>query len=215
MITTRFGDVVVVTMNSGRIGMVAKGGGRMGAGGAVTQVAPLGVASFSTGMGKGLREPCSPFRECIVFGAELNVPDADDWNCAPIVVDPATSFNLSGLEVNHEVVVALLTARSLPAGSNYGVVHTWRRSRDNQILYTYSYTIADPGDYGYASWAWVYVYSYIGYVSHEIHEDGGYSVILLLMGGEEFYSRTFNFTITGVGEVTYEFTIGTPSVVAA
>ncbi|GAI92474.1 unnamed protein product, partial [marine sediment metagenome] len=39
------------------------------------------MASYSYGLAKGLREPCSPYREAYYFGAELNKPSADGWNC--------------------------------------------------------------------------------------------------------------------------------------
>ncbi len=152
--------------------------------------------SFSTGMGKGLSEPCSPYRTAYVFGAELNAVYFSS-NCPPSIMDPTTSFDLSSITPNHEVVVALLDGYYLPSGSSYLVQFKWYRARDAALLYTFSYTIPDPGSYGYGYWSWYYVYSYIGYVSWEIWENGGYYVDITVTGGTYYSTRT-NFTISGV-----------------
>ena len=154
--------------------------GAGGAGGTVLDVGAL--TSFSTGLGKGLTEPCSPYRLMTVFGAELNVPDANNWNCAPNIVGPTAKFDVSTITPGHEVVVALLVLRNLPAGKSYVAGSQWYRDRDNKLLYNSMYTIPDPAGYGYTYWAWYYIYSYIGFVTWEIYEDGNYHVDLFLDG---------------------------------
>ena len=176
------------------------GGGGPGFIGLVEQ--PPGVAHieayYTYGMGKGLSEPCSPYREANVFGAPLNIPNASNWNCVPQIIEPTSSFDLSLITPYHEVVVALLAGHDLPAGASYSVHQRWYRDRDGQLLFDFAYTIPDPGDYGYTSWLWYYVYSYIGYVPWEIWENGGYHVVLTLSGGGQSFSQTLNFTVTGI-----------------
>lgn len=158
-------------------------------------IKPLGVvplASYGIGMGKGLKEPCSPYREAYVFGAELNVPNASGWNCLPEVVDATKLFNLASIPPYQEVVVAILYVTNLYSGLS--VRHKWYRGRDGKLLFAWASTIPDPGIYGYSYWAWYYVYSYIGYVPWEIWEDGYYHVDLT--AGR--FSRRLNFSVTGV-----------------
>lgn len=171
-------------------------GARGGVAGLGARIGPLGVmplASYATNIGKGLREPCSPYREAYVFGAELNVPDANNWNCVPATIEPTTSFDLSAITPNHEVVVALLVDYNLSSAAT--VHHRWYRDRDEKLLFDFAYDIPDPGSYGYDYWAWFYVYSYIGYVPWEIYENGNYHVDLTVVGG---FSKTLNFAVTGI-----------------
>ena len=145
------------------------------------------AATFGFGLGKGLREPCAPFRECMVFGAELGAPNADWWNCKPTIIEPTTSFDLSPLEPDHEVCVALSTFTNFNGPLN--VTHRWYRNRDNQFLFEFIYPIPS------GAWAWFYVYSYIGYVPQEIWEEGEYHVTISTDGSEV---KTINFTVIGI-----------------
>jgi len=139
-------------------------------------------------IGKGLREPCSPNRTAYVFGAELNVPNADNWNCLPEIVDPTTTFDLSTITINHEVAVTLANFTNLSSGGR--VTFTWYRSRDNKVLYTFNYDIPNPA----TSWLWYYVYSYLGYVDWEISENGDYYVTISSPWG----TQTLNFSVIGI-----------------
>lgn len=176
-------------------GKKMKRGGYGGAGAQVGLPEAVPLVSYASGMGKGLREPCSPYRQAYFFGAELNVPNADDWNCVPEIMDPTTSFDLSGIEPNHEVVVALLVVYNIPAGASHNVRFKWYRDRDSKLLFDFAYTIPNPGSYGYDSWAWYYVYSYIGYVSGEIYENGDYHVDILWDGT---LLQRIGFTVSGI-----------------
>ena len=146
-------------------------------------------------MGKGLEEPCSPYREAYVFGAELNVPNASGWNCFPEVVDATSLFDLSLITPYHEVVVAILYASDLPGGRSYDVHHKWYWDRDAKLLFDFACTIPDPWNYGWDYWSWYYVYSYIGYVPWEIWENGDYHVDLIVTGRS---SQTLNFAVIGI-----------------
>lgn len=146
--------------------------------------------SFLHGLGKGLREPCSPNRATNVFGAELNSPNADNWNCLPAVVNPTTSFNLSLISPGQEVVVALLGVYGAVEGA-YHVTYRWYRDRDNKLLFQYAFDWVAPRG------GWFYCYSFIGYVPWEISENGAYSVDISVTGAETF-SRSTSFTISGI-----------------
>ena len=149
-------------------------------------------------LGKGLKESCSPYREAYFFGADLNVPSADNWNCLPGIVEYATTFNLSSITKNHEVVVALLNVTDR-IYSQVNTVFTWYRKRDNKKLFQYEHITPSPKDYGYDYWRGSYNYSYIGWVDWEINENGGYYVTINATGGAT-YSKRIDFTITGIGE---------------
>ena len=150
-------------------------------------------------LSKGLSEPCSPYRKAYYFGAELNVPNADNWNCLPSVVDPGWTFDLSSITTNHEVCVALLSITDR-IYSETPVVMSWYRTRDNKLLFRFAYTIPSPAASGYAYWAWWYVYSYIGYCDWEIIENGDYYVRIVAAGGVT-YDKRVDFTITGIPEL--------------
>jgi len=150
------------------------------------------MASYSYGLAKGLREPCSPYREAYYFGAPLNEPSADGWNCLPELVSQTTSFNLSTIPKGREVLVALLKVQNTPEGRLYFKAE-WYRNRDNKLLFTqpWSYTAREGG--------WVYFYAYLGYVDWEINENGGHRVEFTV-SGELDYFKVIQFTIAGIPE---------------
>ena len=150
----------------------------------------MSVVTYS--LGKGLREPCSPFREAYVFGAMLNDVHADGWNCLPVIVDPATTYDLSTIIINHEVLVALANL-SNPTPGAYNFQWKWIRERDNKTI---------------AEWPWpvtigagqnLYGFCVIGWTNWEISENGAYRCELAITGAET-HSHTFNFTVTGIPE---------------
>jgi hypothetical protein len=145
-------------------------------------------------IGKGLKEPCPPYRSAYVFGADLNKVDANDWNCVAQIVDPTTFFDLSYITKNHEVVVALYVVSNLHSAST--ITFKWYRKRDSKLLYTLKYDIPDPRAHGYGYWAWYYVYSYIGWVDWEISENGEYYV--KITDSAKGTSRTINFLVAGI-----------------
>lgn len=165
---------------------------------ATAGLVPTADMSFSVDMGKGLREPCDPFRTAPVFSAELNSPDANNWNCLPEVMVPTRLFDLSSVTSYHELVVAIIWMHNLPAGQSYTVTHRWYRGVDNQFMFGYGYFIADPGDYGYNLWEWAYVYSYVGYVPWEIWDNGAYYTIITVERGLQSYSYRLDYVIEGL-----------------
>ena len=171
-----------------------EGGSVGGSGRALRGLGPVGLASFSCNMGKGLKEPCSPYREAYVFGAELNTPDANNWNCLPQVVDATNSFDLSLITPYHEVVVGIINGANLTTGLTVNC--KWYRDRDNKLLFEFNYEIPSPQSYGYDYWLWYYVYTYIGYVPWEIWENGAYHLDFVAGG----FSKRLNFTVTGIEE---------------
>jgi len=150
------------------------------------------MASFRYGLAKGLREPCSPYREAYYFGAELNKPSADGWNCLPELVSETHSFDLSTIPEGREVVVALLNVTNTPEGRLYFKAE-WYRNRDNALLFT------QPWSYTARAGGWVYFYAYLGRVSWEINENGGYRVELTVSGAASF-SHVLQLTISGFPE---------------
>ncbi len=148
--------------------------------------------AFKYGIGKGLREPCSPYREAYFFGAELNEPSAAGWNCIPAIVGSTTSFDLSTISENHEVVVALLGVTSTREGT-YTVTFRWYRQRDNKVLYSYSWSRFSRSGEG------LFVYSYIGWTNNEISENGDYYVDIEVSGIES-YTKTIQFSVIGIPE---------------
>lgn len=172
---------------------VGAGGGLAGLGARIWPLGVVPLASYGANMGKGLEEPCSPYRTAYVFGAELNVPNANNWNCFPEVIDATRLFDLSAITPYHEVVVAILYASNLTQSCD--VRHRWYRDRDGKLLFDFAHTIPDPRSYGYDYWLWYYVYSYIGYVPWEIWKNGDYHVDLVVTGR---FSQTLNFAVTGI-----------------
>lgn len=155
-------------------------------------------ASWGSNIGKGLEESCSPYRLCIVFGADLNTPNANNWNCLPDIWGATKSFNLASIAPNHEVVVAILYGSNI--WSQTPVNHQWYRDRDNKPLFGVNYTIPNPASYGYDYWLWYYVYSYIGYVSWEIWENGAHHVNI----EADWYNTRINFEVSGIPPHGYE-----------
>jgi len=151
------------------------------------------MASFSYGLAKGLREPCSPYREAYYFGAELNEPSADGWNCLPELVSQTTNFDLSNIPEGREVLVALLRVSSIPSGRMYFQAE-WFRNRDNKSLFTQDWSWE-----GYAG-GWIYFYAYLGRVSWEINENGGYRVEFTVSGALSYF-KVIQFEISGIREV--------------
>jgi len=166
------------------------GSGGVGGGGGVPSDA-AGLASYRSDMGKGLSELCPPYREAYVFGARLNTPNADGWNCVPEIMEPTSTFDLSRITPGREVVVVLLVGFYI--SSAVPVEHRWYRGRDNASLFTYRHSIPDPAQYGYGYWEWYYVYSFIGYVPWEIWENGNHYMKIATPG----YSRRLDFNISG------------------
>uniref|UniRef100_A0A6M3LUN3 Uncharacterized protein n=1 Tax=viral metagenome TaxID=1070528 RepID=A0A6M3LUN3_9ZZZZ len=148
------------------------------------------MASYSYGLAKGLREPCSPYREAYYFGAPLNEPSASGWNCLPELVGQTTSFDLSSITKGREVLVALLKVQNTPEGS-LSFKAEWYRNRDNALLFTqpWSYTARYGG--------WTYFYAYLGYVDWEISENGGHRVEITVSGALSYF-KVIQFTISGI-----------------
>ena len=161
--------------------------------------AQIGAPVYAAGLGKGLREPVSPYREAYFFGAELNTPNADNWNYYPQILEPGTAYNLSSIAPNHEVLVQLAVFFNLTAAGQVRI--DWRRST-GEIFYSHGYLIPSPADYGYAEWLWYYVYSYIGYVPWEIYSNGTYYVDVYFNNQK---LQTTPFTVTGITVETGEW----------
>ena len=151
--------------------------------------------AFTYSIGKGLKEPCSPNRELVIFGAELN-PDTsslEEWNCAPAILNATTSFNLSSITLSHEVVAAFVKF-PISYGETYYFSFKWYRDRDNKLLFNYSTSLTSFT----TGIAWCL--SYIGYLDWEIIENGSYHVDIEVENGQSD-SHTFNFTVSGIPEV--------------
>lgn len=148
-------------------------------------------------IGKGLREPCSPYRQLNVFGAEfgsLGNPWANGMNCPLEPIEPTTVFNLAGLPKNREVVIALYQPSNVYSART--VTFKWYRKRDNKLLFTFTYDIPNPKTYGYSYWSWYGVWSWIGYCDWEINENGYYYVVITDSGTGT--SHTIEFLVTGI-----------------
>jgi hypothetical protein len=147
-------------------------------------------------IGKGLKEPCPPYRELYVFGAALGSLDlnifAGGSNCPLEVQDATTLFDLSGMTKNREVVLAYYQPCNLYQRTT--VKFEWYRKRDSKLLYTYSYNIPSPPPDYY--WPWYGVFSYIGYCDWEINENGDYHV--KITDSAKGTSRTIDFLVVGI-----------------
>lgn len=159
----------------------------------------VAASSSSIILGKGLREPCPPYREVVVFGADLGTVNADNWNCPPQVVEPTTLFDLSTLEPYHEILVGLAVLYNF-TGPLY-IVWRWYRKRDNKLLFEFHYQIPPVDPY----WLWYYVYSFTGWLPAEIWEDGDYYVTLTA-GGQQIGRA--DFTVMGISEPLPTFQAG-------
>lgn len=144
------------------------------------------------GIGKGLREPCSPYREVNIFGANLGVPDASNWNCLPSLISPTTNYDLSTIPKNTEVLVALINFSNV-GGKDFTIHFGWYRSRDNKLVGEGSYRK------GSVAWTWTFAYSYTGYLDGEIDENGQYYVDISVLG-DVSYNKQISFTISGIKE---------------
>ena len=165
------------------------GGGGIGGMGEVSSVSMSGVASgieHYVDMGKGLEEPCPPYRECMVFGADLGTPNASDWNCIPEIIGRTDSFNLSSITPNHDVAIALIVFYNVT--EELPVRFKWYRNRDNKLIYQSWYTIPEPCEE-------CYVYGYIGYAPEEIWENGNYR-LYIIWSPSDF--RVLDFEIEGI-----------------
>jgi hypothetical protein len=151
------------------------------------------VGTLTYGLGKGLQEPVSPFRKAYFFGAPLNSQSAYNWKAVPTIIEPTTSFDLSQLSLNSEVVVALVGV----TGYNGGVTQigwTWYRDADNKLLYSLLWSWDFP-----SGWQ-VYAYTYIGYLAPEIIQNGAYHVNIVATGAETF-NITLPFVVLGISVV--------------
>ncbi len=150
------------------------------------------MPTYSVSISKGLKEPCSPYRQAYFFGAELNSVNADGWNCQPQPVGKTDTYDLSALTLNHEVLVALISIRN-PVPGPYHIEFTWTRDRDSKILFRWSFNVTNiPGfdEYGYA---------YLGYTLNELSENGRYYVEIDVSGPvAKHYTQVFN--VSGVRE---------------
>lgn len=144
-------------------------------------------------IGKGIRERNSPFRQAYVFGALLNAVDVTGWYSPLDIWDSATLFDLSTITKNHEVVVALVNVRT---DGPYSLTFNfkWYRDRDSALLY--KYIASTSASYAAEQSA----FSYIGWVPHEINENGGYHVDISVTGTYTF-NYTLNFTVSGIPAV--------------
>lgn len=143
-------------------------------------------------LGQGLYEPCSPNREAWFFGAELNSVEADDWNCLPVPTGAASSFDLSTITKNHEVLVALIAGENTNPGTTIFSI-TWYRVRDNKPLFAFNWV------FNCISGGWVYCYSYLGWVDWEINENGEYYADFEVSGANSWRAQRY-FTISGIEE---------------
>jgi len=165
------------------------GGGGIGGMGEVSSVSMSGVASgieHYVDMGKGLEEPCWPWRECMVFGADLGTPNASDWNCIPEIIGRTNSFDLSTITPNHDVAIALIVFYNVT--EELPVTFKWYRNRDNKLIYQSWYTTPEPCEE-------CYVYGYIGYAPEEIWENGNYH-LHIIWSPSDF--RVLDFEIEGI-----------------
>lgn len=149
------------------------------------------------GCGKGLTEPCSPYRTCQVYGVPLNEPDADGWNCPPEFTEKTNTFDLSGFVDWAEVVVFMIVLEDTVEGLTQ-FRFRWYRERDNALIfdYTWQYNVELAG-------GWVYAYCYIGYTPNEISENGWYYCYCDMSGAFTDRKRS-DIEITGIPEVPPE-----------
>lgn len=129
----------------------------------------------------------------VVFGQPLNTPSAEGWNCFPQFNVLQGTYDLSGFTTRAEVVVAAIALNGLMAGS-YTIHFSWYRNRDSALLFDYSFRLERPANSG------LYAYSYIGYIEHEIWENGTYYAYIEV-DGPESYVTSFDFEVIGVPEV--------------
>lgn len=145
---------------------------------------------ITAALGKGLREPCPPYRTFNVFGEPPLPSQPLPWNCSPELVAETTSFDLSGMTPEHEVAVALVAIAS-PIGGDYKVKFQWFNDRTGIKLYEFLGVTAGP------ILQRVWWSSWIGWYDWEINENGTYRVDIDIEGAETF-SASLYFDITGI-----------------
>lgn len=115
-------------------------------------------------IGKGLTEYCAPNATVQVFGVPLGTPQGEisaaTWDCPPSILSPTTIFDVSAIGPGHEVVVALVNLSNVNTSPTFS--WNWYRERDNQLLFSLSWT-APPLQQGYY-FPWLFSYSYIGFL---------------------------------------------------
>jgi len=148
------------------------------------------MPSYTCGLAKGLKEPVSPYREDYAFGAALGDFDANNWNAIPTLWDPNTSFDLTGISINHEVVVVRIGISNTNEGGTL-FNFKWYNEDTGKLLYSseFGYNCFEEG--------YVYAYSYIGWLAEEINANGNYSCVIDVTGAHE-YSKTLKFTVLGI-----------------
>ncbi len=152
-------------------------------------------------IGKGLVEPCSPFRQANFFGAAVQ-PDANNWNCAAQIVGAAPSFDFSTISRGQLGPVQLAVFNNIPAGHNFIVQTLWFKNSGNNLLLSLTYDIPDPATRGFGSWAWYYLYSFLPYGAPYIDENGPYHIDVY---GGGVYQGTINFSVTGISFAGAQF----------
>lgn len=116
-------------------------------------------------------------------------------------LNQTTLFDVSSLTENHEVIVV---GYSSPTNilNEVNFIFTWRRSRDDAVVFELSFVHPAPAGPGSAAVAW------IGWLSEdsevptyplykEIQENGNYYVTIAATGGQTF-SQTINFAVKGI-----------------
>ncbi|MCK9598675.1 MAG: hypothetical protein M0R06_06515 [Sphaerochaeta sp.] len=147
------------------------------------------MTSFNLLLGKGLREPASPYRTAPVYGQPLNVVDADGWNALPSIVGSTETFDLRGVTPPCEIVVACMNVSQAVEGEYY-FRFIWTRQRDHKKIYEFNWS------YYATQGQWLYAYSYIGWVDWEIDGPGQY-ILSVLVDGPSLFSATRYITVTG------------------
>lgn len=150
------------------------------------------MTSYNVGMGKGLSEPCPPYRAVNVFGANLGAPDFTGWNCLPDVLTPTNYFDLSTITKFHEVVVVVVKVSDAESG-RYKFTFDWYREPEHVLMYHGSWQS------GEGERDWIYSWSYIGWTPPEISTNGDYSVEIQVSGAG-YLTATKTFTVTGIPE---------------
>lgn len=122
------------------------------------------------------------------------------------IVNSTTIFDMSGLPVNSEVIAFLyVSPNAIRTATTYIV--NWYRSRDNTLVFTWSYTLPHPGE-GLAYLPGLSLGYWIGWLAEdvkvgtyplykEIQENGIYRVTIQASGGESFYYSA-NFAVIGI-----------------
>ena len=110
------------------------------------------------------------------------------------VIDQTTTFDISSLSINHEVLTALLT---YTIQSPSDITISWYRERDNFLIFTLSDSISSGFWSQYASWVGYCTLLSSSVYADEITENGSYRVVFDVIGATT-YSETIYFTVTGI-----------------